>query len=69
MKKVLTIVFASAFALTLAAPIASACPGSEGEIAKDKKEKKQEPEKTEVAKDKAKKKEKAKKKPVKVSKK
>ena len=69
MKKVLTIIFASAFALTLAAPIAAACPGSDGVMAKDKKEKKQE--KEQVVKEDAKKekKSKAKKKPVKVSKK
>lgn len=38
MKKILTAVFASAFALVLAAPVASACPGKEGKVAKEKKE-------------------------------
>ncbi len=68
MKKILTLVFASAFALTLSAPIASACPGMDGE--KVVKEKKEQPKKDQVVveKDKAKKTKKTKKK-VKISKK
>ncbi len=70
MKKILTLVFASAFALCLAAPIASACPGMDDGEKVVKKEKKEKPEKAKVVnKDKAKKKAKAKKKPVKVSRK
>jgi hypothetical protein len=69
MKKLITAIFASAFALALAVPVATACPGHDGSKVVNKEEK-QEDGKV-VKEDKAPKKEntKTEKKPVKVSKK
>lgn len=70
MKKIVTAVLASAFALALAVPVATACPGHDGSkvVNKEKKEDgKVVKEDKAQDKDKAKTKETTKKKPVKVS--